>query len=184
MHALYLPRGKAVIAVLLAATGFGACALLTPPDRWLAGCLLSTTLAWATMIDLDRFILPNLLTIPLLIAGLVNAAFAPAPGLLYSVFGATLSYGVFTALGYLFARILGRPALGQGDAKLIAAGGAWLGWELLPYLTLIASGCALVIVAIGAQAVGRPVRGAKIAFGPFIALALGACWIFTNAHPA
>ena len=180
MHALYLPRGRVLLAASLATTAFGACALLTPSDRWLAGCLLSATLAWAAMIDIDRFILPDLLTIPLVIAGLVNAALTPAPALLDAVIGAALGYGVFTALGHLFARILGRPALGQGDVKLIAAGGAWLGWEWLPYLTLIASSCALLIVAIGAIAFGKQVRGVRIAFGPYIALAIVICWMLLN----
>lgn len=180
MHALFLPRGKIAIAALLAVFGAGVCLLLTPSERWLAGCFLSATLAWAAMIDIDRFILPNLLTISLLIAGLVNAALAPTPGLANAVIGAALGYGVFTALGRLFARILGRPALGQGDAKLMAAGGAWLGWEWLPYLTLIASSCAMLIVAIGAIASGTRIRGARIAFGLYIALAILAGWILAN----
>lgn len=179
MHALYLPTGKAFVAVILAATTFGACALLTPPDRWPAGCVLSATLAWATMIDLDRFILPNLLTFPLLIAGLVNAAFIPPPALMDAVIGAALGYGVFTALGYLFARTLGQPALGKGDTKLMAAGGAWLGWEWLPYVTLIASACALLVVAVGAIASGLSARRARVAFGPYIALATMMGWLFT-----
>lgn len=180
MHALYLPRGKVLLAALLATTAFGACALFTPSDRWLAGCLLSATLAWAAMIDVDRFILPNLLTIPLMIAGLVNAAFTQEPELMGALIGAALGYGVFTGLGHLFARILGRPALGQGDAKLMAAGGAWLGWEWLPYLTLIASACALLVVAISAIALGKQARGVKIAFGPYIALAIVTCWMLLN----
>lgn len=180
MHALYLPRDKAILAALLATTAFGTCALLTPSERWLAGCFLSATLAWAAMIDIDRYILPNLLTIPLLIAGLVNAAFAPTPGLVDAVIGAALGYGVFTAIGHLFSRVLGQPALGQGDAKLMAAGGAWLGWEWLPCLTLIASSCALLILAIGAIAFGKQLRGVRVAFGPYIALALLAGWMYAN----
>lgn len=180
MQSLYLPRGKAIVAVLLAIMGCGACLLLTEPQYWMVGCFLAAMLAWAAMIDINRFILPNLLTVPLLLAGLVNAVFAPAPGLLNATIGAALGYGVFTALGCLFARILRRPALGQGDAKLLAAGGAWLGWEWLPYVTLIASASALLIVAISALTFGRQIRGARIAFGPYIALAILAGWAFAN----
>ncbi len=180
MHALYLPRGKAVVAALLAAAAFGMCVLLTPSERWPAGCFLSATLAWTTMVDIDRFSLPNLLTIPLLIVGLMSAAYAPAPELPNAMIGATLGYGAFTALGHLFTRILGRPALGQGDAKLMGAGGAWLGWEWLPHLTLIASACALLVVAIGAIASGTSMRGARVAFGPYIALAILLGWMFKS----
>jgi leader peptidase (prepilin peptidase)/N-methyltransferase len=171
-QSLYLPRDKAVVAALVTVAGCAACILVTPPAHWLAGCFLSITLAWAALIDIDRMILPDLLTFPLLLAGIANAAFAPAPGLTNSLAGAAVGYAVFIALGRIFSRLLGRPALGQGDAKLLAAGGAWLGWEWLPYVTLIASASALL--ARGAELMLRPgQRGTdRITFGPYIALGI------------
>jgi prepilin signal peptidase PulO-like enzyme (type II secretory pathway) len=175
-QSLYLPRDKAMVAVLVAAAGCAICLLLTPPERWLVGCFLTTILAWAAMIDIDRMILPDLLTLPLLLAGLVQAALAPAPGVMSSVAGAAVGYAAFTCVGQLFSRLLGRPALGQGDAKLLAAGGAWLGWDFLPYVMLIASSSALLSVGATAIWSGKQLNEGRIAFGPFVAIAIATGW--------
>jgi leader peptidase (prepilin peptidase)/N-methyltransferase len=181
MQSLYLPRDKAFVAVLVAAAGCATYLLLTAPERWLAGCFLSIMLAWAAMIDIDRMILPNLLTLPLLMAGLANAAWAPGPGLLNAFIGAAVGYFAFIGIGRLFSRILGRPALGMGDAKLLAAAGAWLGWEWLPYVTLIASAAALLVVTTAAMTGRMRLSGTRLPFGPYIILAFAAMWLLVDS---
>lgn len=180
LQSLHLPKAKAIVAVLLAVTGCSACLLLTPPERWLAGCVLSMVLAWAAMIDIDRMILPNLLTLPLTLVGLANAALAPVPGLVSAIIGAGAGYAVFLTLGHVFSRILMRPALGRGDAKLMAAAGAWLGWEWLPYVTLIASASALTITLVVAFVSDNRFGGNKITFGPYIALGITTGWFLVD----
>jgi leader peptidase (prepilin peptidase)/N-methyltransferase len=180
MQSLYLPRDKAVVAALVAIVGCIACGLATPPERLLAGCFLSIMLAWAALVDIDRMILPDLLTLPLLMTGLANAAWAPAAGPLNAFIGTAVGYFAFIGLSHLFSRILGRPALGKGDAKLMAAAGAWLGWEWLPYVSLIASSSALLIVLAMALASSKPLTIGRIAFGPYLVLALGVCWLAAN----
>lgn len=177
MQSLYLPPGKAIIGVLVAVAGCTVCLVLTPPERWFAGCFLSIMLAWAALIDIDRMILPDLLTFPLLLAGLANAASRPQPGLVDAAAGAAVGYLVFTGLSHAFSNILGRSALGKGDAKLFAASGAWLGWEWLPYITLISSSCALLMAASISAIRRRSNAGTRIAFGPYIALGALICWL-------
>lgn len=182
MQSLHLPQNKAVIAISIAFIACAGCVMLTPPERWIAGCFLSIILAWAALIDIDSMILPDLLTFPLLLAGIANAAFEQKPGLLNAVVGATAGYFIFIGIGYVFSRILGRSALGKGDAKLLSSSGAWLGWEWLPYVTLIASCSALLVYAGIALSLGQKLKRGRIAFGPYLALALVIAWLFINTE--
>lgn len=182
-QSLYLPRYKAVLALLFAVAGCAACILITPPVRWLAGCFLSIMLAWAALIDIDRMILPDLVTVTLLLCGLGNAVLTPAPGIFGAIIGAAAGYALFIGVEHAFSRLLGKPALGRGDAKLLAAGGAWLGWEWLPYVTLIASTGALLFVGAALMLRRHDSRAGKIAFGPYIAIGIVTSWLLPSVWP-
>lgn len=138
--------------------------------------LLGWTLLAAAWIDAETHRLPDVLTLPLLLAGLfVTGLEAPA-----SLYG----HATAAALGWLGFRLLdagyralrGRDGLGAGDAKLLAAGGAWLGLASLPDVIAIAGliGIAMIFLRDGPASLRvRPTR--PIAFGPALALAILAC---------
>lgn len=131
-------------------------------------------------IDWETGYLPDAITLPLIGAGLIAAAvghFTPFPD---AMIGAAAGYGALWAVAAGYERWRGRAGLGMGDAKLLAALGAWCGWAALP---LIVFGAALI--ALGAVGLMR-LRGADInndtaiPFGPALALS-GAAMLIANA---
>nr|WP_283764125.1 A24 family peptidase [Roseofilum halophilum] len=131
------------------------------------------------MIDWDTFTLPNSLTQFGLVAGLlyqlVRGGGAADP-LLDGMFGAILGLWLFEMIIILGSFLLGQAAMGEGDAKLAAAIGAWLGWKLLLLSGFLA--CLIgAVVGLGAIASGQLKRRQKMPFGPFLALG-GALTIF------
>ena len=136
-----------------------------------SGIVLMLALAGLAWIDARTRRLPNLVTYPLVLMGLVWA-FGTQPDLYPHLLGAALGYGVFWAVEVAYRAVRKRDGLGRGDAKLLAAGGAWCGAAALPVIVLIGSLAALVAVWPR-----RKDRALKIAFGPFLALAIGAVWL-------
>jgi len=123
-------------------------------------------LAW---IDAETGFLPDLLTLPLLWLGLLvnlGGTFSP---LADSVLGAAGGYMALWLLCGAFLLLTGRQGMGNGDFKLLAALGAWLGWASLPWVVLIASLMALV-VALLRRLAGRIQAGEAFSFGPYLAL--------------
>jgi leader peptidase (prepilin peptidase) / N-methyltransferase len=151
--------------------GFGLQALL--------GFLLTAWLIALTGIDIDRQLLPDILTVPLLwialIASLWHAPGDPAPpiALRDAVVGAVAGYLFLWLVFQLFRLATGKEGMGYGDFKLFAAIGAWLGWQMLPLVLLLAAvvGAAVGLALIAARRLGRSV---PIPFGPYLA---GAAWI-------
>jgi len=145
-------------------------------DLWI-DCALGwwlLTLAW---IDIEHFLLPDRLTLPLVLAGFGVTYFLNADALWDRALGAALGYLVFRGIALAYRRLRGRDGLGEGDAKLLAAAGAWLGWEALPWLVLIAALAALVLVAIGRLFGRRWEAGSAVPFGPFLALGFFLLWL-------
>jgi leader peptidase (prepilin peptidase) / N-methyltransferase len=141
-----------------------------------AAAMLATLLGWwlllLALVDAEHGRLPDVLTLPLLALGLAAAALAPLPGLaspLDSALGAALGFLVFYLVARLYAAWRGRPGLGLGDAKLLAALGAWLGVAGLAPLILTAALAGLGV----ALASGKRRPEDAIAFGPCLALAGG-----------
>ena len=157
--------------------------LLLPPLPALVAALLGWILLQLALIDFQRMLLPDRLTLPLLAAGLAVAA-VPPPGVVLpsigmALFGAAIGYAIFCVTALLYERLRGRMGLGGGDAKLIAAAGAWLGPLALPNLVLVGSLSALA-VAVASGALRRP--GMVLPFGPHLALAF---WlVFMRAQGA
>jgi leader peptidase (prepilin peptidase) / N-methyltransferase len=156
-------------------------ALVAWPLGPTAECVAALGILWAlialTGIDLDHQLLPDLITIPLLWAGLAFHLWRgePPEG---SPF-ATLGDGVAGALaGYLslwlvyhgFRLATGKEGMGYGDFKLFAALGAWMGWQLLPLIILLSAATGAV-VGITLILLGRQQRENPIPFGPFLAAA-------------
>jgi len=144
--------------------------------RGLAACVLLWTLLALTMIDFDTQLLPDDLTLPLLWAGLIvnlGGLFVSLPD---AVIGAVAGYLSLWTIYWLFKLIRGKEGMGHGDFKLLAALGAWLGWQVLPLIVLLSS---IVGAAIGIALIvfkGRDHR-VPLAFGPYLAIA-GAIALF------
>jgi leader peptidase (prepilin peptidase)/N-methyltransferase len=142
---------------------------------WL-DCLLGwglLTLAW---IDAEHLLLPDVLTLPLILAGLGAAWVLEWPPIVDAAAGAAVGYLAFRLVAFAYRRVRGRDGLGGGDAKLLAAAGAWLGWQALGDVVLGAAlGGILWFVATRppARLDEQPVAGpAELPFGPALALAI------------
>lgn len=122
----------------LAGAAIGAIAVLLLP--WPSAAVLALVGWWLlalALIDLRTLRLPDPLTLPLLLAGIVAAALGVVPiGAVEAALGATTGFLVFAAIGWLWRRWRGIEGLGLGDAKLLAAAGAWLGPAALAWVVL------------------------------------------------
>ncbi len=137
----------------------------------LAALVLTWTLIAATGIDFDHQLLPDQITLPLLWLGLaVNLFFGLFTSLEDAVIGALAGYLSLWLVFHLFRLATGKEGMGYGDFKLLAALGAWLGWQMLPLIILLASfvGAAAGIAIMIATRRGKEV---PIAFGPYLAAA-------------
>ncbi|MDE0008283.1 MAG: A24 family peptidase [Gammaproteobacteria bacterium] len=132
----------------------------------------------AALIDCDTRLLPDEITLPLLWLGVGSAlAFPERPGLADAVIGAAIGYLTLWGIYHLFRLITGKEGMGHGDFKMLAALGAWFGWQALPALVLIASLSGLAYALVRRVRYGAPPTddpmGAAMPFGPF--LAIGGC---------
>jgi leader peptidase (prepilin peptidase)/N-methyltransferase len=145
-------------------------------ELW-AGCGLGWTLLALAWIDWEHFFLPDELTLPLGVAGLVLAWWNTPWTLTDQAVGAITAYLGFRLLAALYRALRKREGLGQGDAKLLAASGAWLGWQPLGDVVLLAAllGLGLALVA---RARGVSLSAATaVPFGPALALATFVLWL-------
>ena len=132
--------------------------------------ILTWGLVCLTLIDFDHMLLPDQITLPLLWLGLlvnVNGAIVPLND---SVIGAVAGYMSLFSIFWLFKLITGKEGMGHGDFKLVAVFGAWIGWQLLPLLILMASAVGAVI-GISMMMFKSHQREQAIPFGPYLAIA-------------
>ena len=154
-----------------------------------AATVLSGWLLWASLglgwtlltlaaIDWREFVLPDSITLPLIPSGLA-VAWAVDPGLLTGhALGALAGFASLAAIASAYRLARGREGLGLGDAKLLAAAGAWLGWQALPSVALIAAACGLALALATALGRGKLAWTSRIAFGPHLALAFWLVWLY------
>lgn len=135
-----------------------------------AALLFTWSLICLTVIDIDHQLLPDNITLPLLWGGLIANLFGLFAPLQSAVIGAVAGYLGFWLIFQIHHKLTGREGLGYGDFKLLAALGAWVGWELLPLTILIASATGTV-VALGLMLLRRLNLRAPMSFGPFLAVA-------------
>jgi leader peptidase (prepilin peptidase)/N-methyltransferase len=119
-------------------------------------------------IDLEHQILPNAITLPGIVVGIVASVFLP-PGLISSLIGAVAGGGVLFAIAEAYYRVRGVEGLGMGDVKMLAMIGAFLGWPLM-ILTLVFASFAGSVVGVGLIASRRGSMQAALPFGTFLAL--------------
>lgn len=145
---------------------------------WAAGAALLLT--WAlialSFIDFDHQLLPDSITLPLLWVGLALSLFETAQGApLFvdsesAIIGALAGYLSLWSVYILFKLVTGKEGMGRGDFKLLAVLGAWLGWQALPVVILMASLVGAVVGITLIMARGRD-KNLPIPFGPYLALA-------------
>ncbi|WP_076586119.1 prepilin peptidase [Vibrio ostreicida] len=137
--------------------------------------LFTFVLLAATFIDFETMLLPDQLTLPMTWAGMALALFDVTPVSLYdSVLGAMLGYLSLWSIYWLFKLLTGKEGMGYGDFKLLAALGAWLGWQSLPVIIFLSS---LIGIVFGMIQLRLRKQGIDKAFpfGPYLAIA---GWIF------
>lgn len=133
--------------------------------------VLCAILIWLSVTDWKTFRLPDAGTLPLIGFGLALTGWRIGGFPLDAALGAGIGFALFAAIGSVYFRSRGIDALGLGDAKLLSAAGAWLGWQALPTVVLMAS-----LAGIALALATRHTKGNHIAFGPMLALAFMVHW--------
>lgn len=157
------PLIELLTALLFAACGwrFGA------QPTTLLWCGFVAVLVAASAIDWDTTLLPDDLTLPLLWAGLIAAAMGWTLPLTEAVWGSVAGYLSLWSVYWLFKLTTGKEGMGFGDFKLLAALGAWLGWQMvLP--VVLASSVIGAVVGIGMKLSSRLREGHYVPYGPFL----------------
>ena len=139
---------------------------------WIIQSLLILALLYLAYIDWRTFRLPNVITFPLIILGIAFNAFSDlrftTPNSAF--IGTFLGYGFLWALNTGYRLLKNQNGIGMGDAKLLAALGAWLGWGALPSILLVASVTGLLGGILWLKLRRHHLREA-FPFGPFLAIA-------------
>ncbi|MFH1488531.1 MAG: prepilin peptidase [Pseudomonadota bacterium] len=139
------------------------------PDYFLSLLFLSS-LVVISFIDLDHQIIPDVISLPGILIGLIASVFwLPRVSWSDSIIGILAGGGFLYLVAAGYEKFTGREGMGGGDIKLLAMIGAWMGWKSLPYIVFISS---LTGTVMGGGALLLSKRGyrAKIPFGPFLAL--------------
>ncbi|MDN0082168.1 A24 family peptidase [Crenobacter sp. SG2305] len=141
------------------------------PGSELAGAILLTAALIAlAFIDADTQLLPDCLTLPLLWAGLLFNLVTGLVPLADAVLGAVFGYLALWLVYWAFRLATGKEGMGYGDFKLLAALGAWLGWQALPLVILLSS-LVGALIGIALIMVHRAGRNQALPFGPYLAAA-------------
>lgn len=160
------PLVEAITGILFAYTawrfGFGLASLG-------ALCFVGALVA-LTGIDLDTQLLPDDITLPLLWLGLLLNVFGVFTDLKSAVIGAAAGYLALWSVYWAFKIFTGKEGMGYGDFKLLAALGAWLGWQMLP-LTILLSSFVGALIGLAMIVFAKHGRNVPIPFGPYLAIA-------------
>jgi len=134
--------------------------------------VLALLLLTIAVIDLRTLRIPDVLSLPLMAGGLGVAWALPVLPVWHHVVGAVAGFGLLALIGEVYFRRRGVEGLGLGDAKLFGAAGAWLGWQALPAVLLVASVAGLAFAVLR--------RERRVAFGPWLALGFWCVWVWTH----
>jgi leader peptidase (prepilin peptidase) / N-methyltransferase len=147
---------------------------------WLvaASSLLGWVLLALALTDIRSFLLPDFLTLPLLAAGLLVAQALDPSTTLPHVLGAAIGFFAIVAIRHAYWMLRGREGIGLGDAKLMAAAGAWVSWEGLPSVLLLAAlgGLASALLRHYRKATIRATD--RVAFGAFLCVGIWLVWLY------
>jgi leader peptidase (prepilin peptidase) / N-methyltransferase len=160
---------------------------LLSPSTALVGALLGLAMVTIAAIDADRFIIPDWLSLPAIPLGLLASGQLLHPEIdaiadAGHIAGAIVGGGSLWLLSILYHRWRHQVGLGFGDVKLAAAAGAWVGLEYFHIVLLLASGVALLTVAVtGVIRRQLPARTLAVPFGTFLAPSIWLVWVFAQA---
>ncbi len=135
-----------------------------------AALLLLWAMVALTGIDFDTQLLPDSITLPLVWLGLLFNISGTFTDISSAVIGAMVGYLSLWSVYWLFKLATGKEGMGYGDFKLLAAIGAWLGWQMLP-LTILLSSLVGAVVGVALIVLARRGRNVPIPFGPYLAAA-------------
>ncbi len=143
-----------------------------------ASCAFGWTLLALAITDFRDGVLPDVLTLALVPAGMAVAWLNKVPPLADSIAGAAAGFLLFAGIAWAYRRWRGRDGLGGGDAKLLAGIGAWVGGLALPTVVLLAA-----LIALGGVLAAQPFRGRlslsdRVPFGPALAAAGWIVWLY------
>jgi leader peptidase (prepilin peptidase)/N-methyltransferase len=141
-----------------------------PTLQGLTALVLTAMLVAMAGIDFDHQLLPDNMTIPLLWCGILLSFWSLHTDLASSVTGAIAGYLALWSVYHLFRLLTGKEGMGYGDFKLLAALGAWMGWQMLPLVILLSSVVGAV-VGVVLMSTGVLKKDKPMPFGPFIAAA-------------
>lgn len=144
--------------------------VMGPSEAALWSLLLVWVLIALTVIDFDTQLLPDSMTLPLMWLGLILNYFGVLTDFSSAFWGAVAGYLSLWSVYWLFKLVTGKEGMGHGDFKLLAALGAWLGWELLPAVILLSS-LVGAVVGISLMVFRKHGREVPIPFGPYLAAA-------------
>ncbi|WP_305371537.1 prepilin peptidase [Photobacterium leiognathi] len=167
------PISKRYPAIELLTAAMSLTVSLMLPSSWwsLAVIFFTFALIALTFIDIDKMLLPDQITLPLMWAGILLSVAGISPvSLTDSVIGAMAGYLSLWSVFWVFKLLTKKDGMGYGDFKLLAALGAWLGWQLLPFVVLLSSLvgalCGLVLLKMQDADNQTP-----FSFGPYLAIA-------------
>jgi leader peptidase (prepilin peptidase) / N-methyltransferase len=149
-----------------------------PPSVMVPSVVLGAFLALLSAIDFSTFRLPDVLTLPLIVLGLLFVWWHGWDDVTWRAGAAAAGAALLFAINTLYGVLRGRDGLGGGDAKLFAASGAWLGFSGLPSVLLYAcglAGLALLIRTMKGETLSATTR---LPFGPFLALGTWLVWLY------
>ncbi len=163
------------LSFLVLAFAFRESAVLQDLKLWMSLALAVWLLALSA-IDLDRYVLPDLLTYPLIAVGLVYSHFLGV-GLILAVTGAIIGYALIAGIEWFWRFRFGREGIGLGDAKLLAAIGAGCGIFALPLVLLVSSASAIALILVFSVGQKTIDRNAVIPFGPLLCMGFWIAWL-------
>jgi leader peptidase (prepilin peptidase) / N-methyltransferase len=166
-------------ATELACLGIAFWVFLAETDSqlvWL-DCALGWTLLTLAWIDWQHLLLPDVLTLPLVVAGLGATVLLDPSAATEHAAAACAGYLTFRAIEIGYRRLRGRDGLGQGDAKLMAAAGAWLGLAALPAVAFTAALFGLLTAAVLRVGGRSLVSTSALPFGPALCAAIWVAWL-------
>lgn len=172
--ALAMTLGPGSGAMLAAADGLAPAAMIG---------LLAALLIQLARIDAHCRLLPDPLTLALIASGLLFHGLFMPHGLIDSLMGAAFGYGLLWALAAIFQKLRGIEAMGRGDFAMTAGIGAWMGWQGLPFVLVLACIFALSFTAIRAMfkkkwsSSAGPFLSEQLAFGPALSAGAACAWV-------
>lgn len=166
----------AVFFASLLTCGFLSVWLMKDIERIAFSIIFATCLALASIVDWKHGIIPDLVSLLILFAGMVMVVRLAPVNWPHHFIGGILGYAIIRIIEIFYKKLRKRDGIGQGDAKMFGAIGVWVAWSGLPFVMLIASVSSIIIVLVTNLATGKPKN--HLAFAPGIALGSWTVWLF------